>query len=279
MIHTRVLALLCVVAAIVIGLNLALSYGLQQPEEPVLYYDIQSLVLLDGTILTIERVTFEPPTTPQVEPYVLEGATLPQPTSYNYNPAGEGPVPFTGAIDAAAFAWSQVGAQFQYTRGNMTTSAKAGVCDSGQRDGQNTIAWGGTIFATNPNTLAVTCMISSGSTMLEWDMEISPAWQTKFHVDGTDVDMEAVIMHELGHALGLAHSADRAALMYPYYHGPLRLPAADDIAGSVALYGARSGPSPTPTPTVTPPTPTATPTVPLPTPRFVLPVVGLARDR
>lgn len=278
-----------ILASAIVGINRAVSdSGATAQAAPVLYYDLQSTTLLDGTTLTIERLTTDKPTGASIEPFVLEGPKLPQPTSYNYNPAGQGNTDFTAAIDAAAFAWSQIGVQFQFTRGNMKSTATAGVCDNSQRDGQNTIAWGGTIFATNPNTLAVTCMISTGSTMLEWDMEISPKWQPQFHVDGQDIDMEAVIMHEFGHALGLAHSADRTALMFAFYHGALRLPQADDIAGALALYGSRVGPAPTPTPpqaTPTPVPPTATPTrtptptpVPLPTPRFVLPVVGIARD-
>ncbi len=93
---------------------------------------------------------------------------------------------------------------------------------------------------------------------------------------GADTDVYSVALHEAGHALGLAHTDDPTAVMYPYYHKVTGL-APDDIAGIQALYGARSSaaqppvtptPAPTPTPTPTPtPAPTPTPTpAPDPTP-------------
>lgn len=48
--------------------------------------------------------------------------------------------------------------------------------------------------------------------------------------------LTTIITHELGHSLGLAHSSNRAALMWPYYNGP-RGVTAHDIAGVQALYG------------------------------------------
>jgi hypothetical protein len=53
---------------------------------------------------------------------------------------------------------------------------------------------------------------------------------------GADTDLFSVAMHESGHALGLAHVDDPAALMYPYYRLGSKI-AADDIAGVQALYG------------------------------------------
>jgi len=50
-------------------------------------------------------------------------------------------------------------------------------------------------------------------------------------------DIQAVALHELGHCLGLNHSADSGAVMYAYYSG-LRDLADDDIAGISSLYTA-----------------------------------------
>lgn len=50
-----------------------------------------------------------------------------------------------------------------------------------------------------------------------------------------------VMVHELGHGLGLMHSADPNAAMWPYCCNPI---SASDIAGIQALYG----PEPTPAP-------------------------------
>jgi hypothetical protein len=80
---------------------------------------------------------------------------------------------------------------------------------------------------------------------------------------GSTVDLFTVALHEAGHALGLGHTDQPGAVMYPYYHLASGL-TSDDIAGIRALYGGNwSVPAqpPTPVPTPTPaPTPTPTPT-------------------
>lgn len=50
------------------------------------------------------------------------------------------------------------------------------------------------------------------------------------------VHLATVVTHELGHALGLAHSYDRGALMWTTYTGVQGI-TAHDIAGAQALYG------------------------------------------
>ena len=54
---------------------------------------------------------------------------------------------------------------------------------------------------------------------------------------GTDV--YSVVLHETGHALGLGHSDNPSAVMYPYYQLHTGL-TADDIAGIQAIYGAKT---------------------------------------
>ncbi len=57
-----------------------------------------------------------------------------------------------------------------------------------------------------------------------------------WNVDGSDIDIETVAFHEIGHALGLDHSADTEAAMYAYYQGVRRSPSPDDVAGISTLY-------------------------------------------
>ena len=48
-----------------------------------------------------------------------------------------------------------------------------------------------------------------------------------------------VAAHEFGHSLGLAHSTDPGALMFPFYGGARRFLGADDVLGIQTIYGAR----------------------------------------
>ena len=90
------------------------------------------------------------------------------------------------------------------------------------------------------------------------DMHFNNAetWQA-----GAGIDVFSVALHEAGHALGLGHSDNPDAVMYPYYRQATGL-TSDDIAAVQALYGAPSAKtgSPPVNPPVNPPvTPPVTP--------------------
>jgi hypothetical protein len=90
-------------------------------------------------------------------------------------------------------------------------------------------------------------------------LDTDESWRT-----GSTVDLYSVTLHEAGHALGLGHSDQPGAVMYPYYKLSSGL-ASDDIAAIQDLYGSAgtiTPPPPTPTPA---PNPTPTP-APAPTP-------------
>lgn len=56
-----------------------------------------------------------------------------------------------------------------------------------------------------------------------------------------DISLLGVATHEFGHVVGLLHSSDTSALMYPQYSPYNLQPSRDDIAGVQRLYGAGRG--------------------------------------
>jgi len=78
---------------------------------------------------------------------------------------------------------------------------------------------------------------------------------------GVNLDLFSVALHEAGHALGLAHSAQPGAVMYPYYRLTAGL-TADDIAGIQSLYGMTAPPQAPNGPSGANPTKPAAPTMP-----------------
>ncbi|MGQ9916696.1 MAG: matrixin family metalloprotease [Bryobacteraceae bacterium] len=77
---------------------------------------------------------------------------------------------------------------------------------------------------------------------------------------GADVDLFTVVLHELGHALGLGHNDDPDSVMYPYYRRATGLKAAD-IAEIRKMYAARetAPPGEPETPPAPPPAPPGSP--------------------
>lgn len=174
--------------------------------------------------------------------YSWQGSAAP----WSYNAAGK-PASLSGefaAIQAAAATWSSAGANFAFGSGS-TGSGDTGACSSAA-DGTNTIGW----QQQSGSILAVTCSLYSGTRETEFDMRISPSWTWTTGSTGVQVDVQSVVLHELGHAAGLGHSSDASAVMYASYTaGSLkRALAQDDINGLLAIYG-RAGATATATAT------------------------------
>ena len=74
--------------------------------------------------------------------------------------------------------------------------------------------------------------------------DIAELWKIGF--GGPGFDIIQVLAHELGHALGLAHTNVPNSLMNPFYSEAFLGPQADDIAGMQFIYGPAIQPVPEP---------------------------------
>ncbi|XP_017438507.1 metalloendoproteinase 1 [Vigna angularis] len=66
---------------------------------------------------------------------------------------------------------------------------------------------------------------------LGWRRRVAPRARS------SEIDLETVSLHEIGHLLGLGHSSVRDSIMYPSYEGVRRHLSQDDKDGIAALYG------------------------------------------
>ena len=83
-------------------------------------------------------------------------------------------------------------------------------------------------------------LFGTGGTILgDIHLDNTETWFDSSSETGTSgaFDLFTVLLHELGHALGLEHSLDTSSVMYANYTGAHRTLSTDDIAGITYLYG------------------------------------------
>lgn len=93
-------------------------------------------------------------------------------------------------------------------------------------------------FAQPTSTLAFTLLppkSNGGSDAGDIFLNTAQPWNLN-----SDYDLETVLIHEIGHALGLGHSADAGAAMYSYYQGVRQSVDQDDVNGIQAVWGPRA---------------------------------------
>jgi len=192
--------------------------------------------------------------------YVFEGASWPAGTTVvlqlGLGGAGrtliDGNTSWNAAAAPALNMWDQ-----DIQRARLTFVTSTAPVSSG--DGVNSVVFSDTIFGQSfgSGTLAVTYYRTQGSRMIEADILFNRGQNfdsyrgpLRFGSNGYVIaDIRRVMVHELGHVLGLAHPNDHGqhvdAIMNSITSDRESL-SSDDIAGGQSLYGA---PASTPTPT------------------------------
>lgn len=182
--------------------------------------------------------------TPGVGAYELAGYQWSQAsTTFNVDLEGSAPtgISWNAAFTSAANSWTN-SSSFTY---NVVNSGGDPCRTPTGRGDINAVAFApdkcGTAFGST--TLAVARNWSTGGELIQsgiifntsnvnWNVYSGP-WR------GTsNADFRRVAVHELGHALGLAHSS--GGIMSPFA-GSTENPQSDDIAGVAALYGGEGG--------------------------------------
>lgn len=171
---------------------------------------------------------------------------------------------FTAISDGAA-GWDGAGGtpwRFDYVGETNVATGCNGIPESIPRDGVNVVGWG----SIAGGFLGFSCWWRSASLVegtpyfeaLEFDIVFEPGFAYSTQT------LQALALHEFGHALGLDHTEQSLCPGSAMCSGTNAMiyaePQQDDLFGLIALYGF----VPTPTATVTPPPATPTPTPPLP---------------
>jgi hypothetical protein len=150
-----------------------------------------------------------------------------------YNPAAESMLGAYSSLQAAQATWNAVStSQFWFQDGGNSSRCPSLVkeCPGPQTyDTYNDIGWAA---ISGCCTLGVTWY---STTTDEADMALNTRiqWTTG---GGSGYDVQTVLLHEEGHALGLDHSTVTGAVMEAYYGGVRQALSEDEVRGATYLY-------------------------------------------
>lgn len=142
------------------------------------------------------------------------------------------PAGYLTQIQAAFAAWSSV-ANITFTQ-----VADSGLPFNDPAATAGDIRIGGHAFDGAGGTLAHGFFPPVNGSTAAGDIHFDTAETWKIGFGGGGFDIFQVAAHEIGHAIGLAHTGVAASLMNPFYTEAFSGPQADDIAGAQFIYGA-----------------------------------------
>lgn len=197
------------------------------------------LLLLTGAAQAQDFVQSRMPSEREQPEYVLGASSQSwsgKQINWYYNPAGQpanlGTDQVVTALKVAAARWSGM-CNIAFNYQGLTAVQPVLNGTSSQVDGVNVVGWG-FLQGSQAAYSALTQTWWAGSSLIDADvvMNLSQSWST--------TEVEAIMTHEWGHALGLAHSEVAASVMFasPYHSVTyMRTLRGDDANGCAALYG------------------------------------------
>jgi hypothetical protein len=198
------------------------------------------LVLLAGAAHAQDFVQSRMPSDREQPEYVLGSASQywsSKQINWYYNPANQpanlGTDQVVNGLKVAAARWSGM-CNISFNYQGLTAVQPVLNGTSSQVDGVNVVGWG-YLQGSQAMYSALTQTWWSASSLIDADvvMNLSQSWSA--------TDVEAIMTHEWGHALGLAHSDVAESVMFsnPYHSITyMRTLRGDDANGCAALYGA-----------------------------------------
>lgn len=198
------------------------------------------LLLLAGTVHAQDFVQSRMPSDREQPEYVLGAANQSwsgKQITWYYNPANQPANLVTdqvvNVLKVAAARWSGM-CNITFNYQGLTAVQPVLNGTSSQVDGVNVVGWG-YLQGSQAAYSALTQTWWAGSSLIDADvvMNLSESWST--------TEVEAIMTHEWGHALGLAHSDVAESVMFanPYHSVTyMRTLRGDDANGCAALYGA-----------------------------------------
>jgi Matrixin len=167
-------------------------------------------------------------------PFAYSGAMLAAPASaYRIDANSVHTSDGAAAVQAAAATWSAACPLTFTYEGTCATTAFA-------QDGHNDVFWTPSLPGGVPAQTRL-YYNDDQTQIVEWDMALNDAYDWGDGSGGT-YDVRSTVLHELGHALGLAdlYGSDQAKVMFgvPLAAGSVkRSLSADDVAGAQWIYG------------------------------------------
>ena len=154
----------------------------------------------------------------------------------NYKATREANVGSLPARQNSQATWTNVESSsftFQYGAATNRCPSLVKECPGAQYlDGLNDVGWLDLGRCVARCTLGVTWYTTSGADEADMALNTRARWRT----DGSNIDIETVMLHENGHVAGLGHSSSSAAVMYASYQGVRKDLSTDDMNGISALY-------------------------------------------